>query len=112
MSGRRSYARFNINPSSEGILRVLRDVTVQHVQNDEVIVVGREAGVIGEVMSIESTEPATIDGHVRVVESFPVIIDGAVRHRLRLQRLSALAGPQNPPLDRRRQSEPVAEEPR
>jgi hypothetical protein len=114
MSGRRSYARFNISPSSEGVLRVLRDVTVQGAHNDEIVVIGREAGVIGELMTIEVTEsPATIDGHVRVIESVPVIVDGAVRHRLRLRRVSSGVGsPFGPAADGQPQSQAVPEETR
>jgi hypothetical protein len=114
MSGRRSYARFNISPSSEGVLRVLRDVTVQGAQNDEVVVIGREAGVVGDLMTIEVTEsPAIVDGHVRVVESLPVIVDGAVRHRLRLRRVPSGVGSSfNPAADDRRQTEAAPEETR
>jgi hypothetical protein len=87
MSGRRSYVRFNLSPAGEGVLRVLRDVTVQRASEDEVLVIGREAGVVGDVMTIEMTEPdSAIRSKVRVVESLPVIVNGAVRHRLRLRR--------------------------
>ena len=40
MSGRRSYSRFNLNPSSNGVLRMLRDVTVQRLPDDELVVMG------------------------------------------------------------------------
>lgn len=112
MSGRRSYARFNISPSSEGVLRVLRDVTVEEARPDEVVVIGREAGVVGEVMTIEITEPISVGGAVRVVESLPIIIDGAVRHRMRLHRLSTFAGSFRPATDGRQENEPVSEETR
>ena len=92
MFGRRSHARFNIDPASEGVLRVLRDVNVQHLDDDEVVVVARDPGVVGERLTIEivSGDDSTSIA-ARVVESRPVVMDGAVRHRLRLNRIAAVA---------------------
>jgi hypothetical protein len=87
MSGRRSYPRFDITPSSEGVLRIVRDVIVQRAQEDELLVIGRDAGVVGDVMTLEIAEQGTPGTDVQVVESTPVIIDGTVRHSLRLRRL-------------------------
>ena len=88
MFGRRSYARFSIEPSGHGVLRVLRDVIVQEVGNDELIVIGREAAVVGESMTLElATGGASPARSVQVIESRPLIVDGSVRHRLRLQRV-------------------------
>jgi hypothetical protein len=91
---------------------VLRDVTVEEARPDEVVVIGREAGVVGDVMTIEITEPMTVEGTVRVVESLPIIIDGAVRHRMRLLRLSSFAGSFSPAIDGQQETEPVPEETR
>ena len=103
MSGRRSHARFNITPSSDGVLRVLRDVTVQRAHENELLVIGREAGVVGDQLTIEIAEPdAAIRATVQVIESLPIIINGAVRHRLRLRRVAATrpaAGPTGFPQD-------------
>ena len=89
MSGRRSYPRFDITPSSDGVLRVLRDVIVQRAHDDDLLVIGREAGVVGDVVTLEMAEPGRLTGtEVRVVESVPVIVDGMVRHSLRLRRVS------------------------
>jgi hypothetical protein len=110
MSGRRSYARFNINPSSEGVLRVLRDITVQRAHKDEVVVVGREPGVVGDVMSIEVTGASPqLDGQVQVLESVPVVVDGCIRHQLRLRRLS-VGGPSGEAQNGWHQFAPAAEE--
>ncbi len=88
MSGRRSYQRFNISPSSEGVLRVVRDVAVQRTEGDEFVVIDRDAGIVGDVVTLESADgEATLNGRTQVVESVPVIIDGTVRHRLRLRRV-------------------------
>ncbi len=88
MFGRRSYARFSIEPSGHGVLRVLRDVIVQEIGNDELIVIGREGAAVGESMTLElATASGGPPRSVRVVESRPLVIDGALRHRLRLQRV-------------------------
>ena len=89
MSGRRSYTRFNISPSSEGVLRVVRDVVVQRADGEEFVVIDRDAGIVGDVLTLESAEgESSLNGRTQVVESVPVIIDGTVRHRLRLRRVS------------------------
>ena len=86
--GRRSYARFSLEPSGDGVLRVLRDVVVQHVGSDELLVIGREAAAVGSLLTLELPELDAGRGiGVRVVDSGPVVIDGAIRHRLRLQRV-------------------------
>lgn len=86
--GRRSYARFSIEPSGQGVLRVLRDVIIQEIGSDELMVIGREAAAVGDSLTLEL---ATLDGasplNVRVVECRPLVVDGALRHRLRLQRI-------------------------
>jgi len=91
MSGRRSYPRFDINPSSEGVLRVLRDVVIQRAHDKDLLVIGREAGVVGEIMTIEIAEPGASGAEVQVVESLPVIVDGTVRHSLRLRLVASPA---------------------
>ena len=68
------------------MLRVLRDVVIQQASPGEVVVVAREPGVVGDMMTIEMTEPeAAVRTKVQVVESLPVVSDGAVRHLLRLR---------------------------
>jgi hypothetical protein len=89
MSGRRSYSRFNLNPSSHGVLRTLRDVTVQRLPDDELVVMGREPAIVGDIMTLDIVDgDAGPDQRVRVLESVPVVVDGSVRHRLRVRRLS------------------------
>jgi hypothetical protein len=58
---------------------------LHHAGRDELVTVGRHAGVVGDVLTIDCPEAGTGPGlAVRVVESHPVVIEGAVRHRLRL----------------------------
>ena len=88
MLGRRSHERFTLTLSAEGMLRILRDVIVQRSPNNEWIAISREPGVTGEtvVLDLGSAE-VPIRFTVRVVESRPVVVDGAVRHRLRLDKV-------------------------
>ncbi len=86
MLGRRSYKRFRVTPSSKGVMRVLRDVVVQWTRDSEWTAIGREAGVVGEILVLDlGVGHSPLRYPVRVVESRPVIIEGAVRHQLRLQ---------------------------
>ena len=71
----------------EGVLRVLRDVIVYCIGDQQWIAVGREPAVVGEILMLDVN-----DGDSRkrltmcvVVESRPVILDGDMRHRIRLQ---------------------------
>lgn len=90
MSGRRSHVRFEVLQSPEGVLRVMRDVFVQRAGDREVIAVSREPGVLGEVVAIELPADDTSAGlQARVVESQPIVVNGTVRHRLRLQAIEA-----------------------
>jgi hypothetical protein len=85
MFGRRSHQRFDISPAREGVLRVLQDVVLHARSEDELIVVGRQAGVVGDLLTVELADDdssSRID--TRVVESRPIVLDGTVRHRLRL----------------------------
>jgi hypothetical protein len=85
MSGRRSHVRFAVIRSPEGIFRVMRDVLVQRTRDGDVIAVGREPGVVGETVALELPADDAVSLQARVVESQPVVVNGSVRHRLRLR---------------------------
>jgi hypothetical protein len=88
--GRRGHARFSVGRSASGELRVLRDVVVQRVDENEFLVIGREAAAMGAVLTLELAEiDAGVPIGVRVIESELVAVDGAMRHRLRLRRISS-----------------------
>ena len=86
MFGRRSHARFSVLPSPEGVLRVLTDVVVQSATPDHMVVVSRYPGVLGELVSVQS--PDDDDVVARVLESHPIVVDGSVRHQVRLRQMS------------------------
>ena len=86
MLGRRSYERFSLVPPVEGTLRIFQDVVLERGQDGDLVAYGREAGIVGEVLAIDDAQAHVKAGlMVRVVESRPVIVQGAVRHRLRLE---------------------------
>ena len=90
MFGRRSHTRFTVTPPVKGVLRVLSDVVVQASEDGDVTAIAREAGIIGEHLTMELVgSEENIGVLVRVTESRPVIIDGAVRYRLRLRRVDS-----------------------
>ena len=85
MTGRRSHHRFAVASSWEGAMRILRDVVVDRTSRDELMAVCQVPGVLGETMTLELMGGGmTLGLRVTVLESRPVVIDGAVRHRLRL----------------------------
>jgi hypothetical protein len=91
MFGRRSHSRFTISPASEGSLRVLNDVVVHQSRSDEFVAISREPGVVGEVLAVQiMSRQGTTYAAVRIAESRPLVADGAIRHRLRLERLQRL----------------------
>jgi hypothetical protein len=67
---------------------VLRDVIIERVEAGEIVAIGGEAAVLGEsmVIDIAGHEP-TGTQTVEVIESRPVVVDGAIRHRLRLRKV-------------------------
>ena len=90
MSGRRSHVRYTVLQSPEGFLRVMRDVIVERAVNREVVVISRDAGVLGEVVIVQTgLEDGAVGLEACVVDSQPVVVDGVLRHRVRLQEASA-----------------------
>jgi len=85
MSGRRSHPRFAVAAPWDGAMRVLRDVVVDRVDREELLAVSQAPAIAGEEMSLDLVGGGkAIELRVRVIESRPVIINGSVRHRIRL----------------------------
>jgi hypothetical protein len=94
MSGRRSHPRVVVSPAAQGSLRFLRDVVVQHAEGGEVVAISREPGTKGEVLAIELSIGQVIERlQCRVVESAPLLVDGNLRHRLRLTTVARVSDP-------------------
>jgi hypothetical protein len=86
MLGRRSYARVTIADGAEGVLRVARDIGLHERHDGDWTAMSREAGVLGEVVLVDLLDEG-ITVAARIVESRPIVTDGAVRHRLWLRKL-------------------------
>lgn len=89
MSGRRSHPRFMVATPWDGAMRVLRDVVIQRADRDELQAVSHVPAVAGENMTLDLMGAGTTLGlRVRVIDSRPVMVEGAVRHRIRLSVLN------------------------
>lgn len=85
MSGRRSNHRYRVR-NARGILRVLRDVTVKRGPENEFIAISGEPAALGESFALERiVDGAAVATKVRVIESRPTMVNGSLRHRLRLK---------------------------
>ena len=84
MPGSRRDQRFTLRVPWEGALRVPTDVTIERYSENEVWVVAQRLHPqrVFDAQCFWVRPPVTMN--VRVAESIPVIIDGVVRHRLRL----------------------------
>ena len=86
MSGRRKHERFAPAQPWDGALKVLRDVIVQEDPGGGLVAIGQTPGVIGEYLTLDLAGAGhLVTFKVRVQESRLVILDGNVRHRLRLE---------------------------
>ena len=90
MSGRRSHQRYVVSAPWDGAMRVLRDVVIHRTEDNELQAFSHAPAIIGEEMTLDVMGAGTTMGlRVKVVESRPVMIDGAVRHRVRLAVVNA-----------------------
>jgi hypothetical protein len=87
MPGRRRDQRFILSVPWEGALCVPADVVIEEYGDKEVSVVSNAPAHRDELLTLDAAGtgpgPAT-PLNVRVKESVPVLVDGVVRHRLRL----------------------------
>ena len=90
MSGRRSHQRFALLASPEGILRVMGDVVLESQTSEQIVVVSRQPGVPGETVSVQSPHESGTIVMAQVLESQPVVVDGSIRHQVRLQQLNRM----------------------
>lgn len=87
MSVRRRSSRLQV-VNAEGVLRVWRDVIAHRTGAGDYVVLSDEAGIKGERLSVYFASPESRPIPVRVVDSRPVIRDGAMLHELRLSPLT------------------------
>ena len=85
MAGRRRDQRFQLSVPWEGALRLPTDVVVERCTDHEVWVVSPTPAHRDEMLTLDTSgsgPPETM--RVRVADSVPVLMDGVMRHRLRL----------------------------
>ncbi len=95
MSGRRSHRRFAVLASPEGVLRVMRDVIIREGSQTEtpeqLVIVSQQPGVLGETVLVRSPHEDDAVLTAQVLESQPIVVDGSIRHQLRLHHVSRSA---------------------
>ena len=84
MLGRRSHDRVSIESGGEGFLSVTRDIAVRIDNHGRMVAIGRDAGSLGERVRVALPDQQ-MDLIAEVIESRPVVCDGAVRHQLLLR---------------------------
>ena len=84
MLGRRSHVRLSLESGAEGVLSLSRDVAVRVRGDGQLVAISREAAVTGERVRVMLHDDA-VDVLADVVESRPIIHDGAVRFQLLLR---------------------------
>lgn len=91
MSGRRIHSRFQTATPWAGRLRISRDVAVQVGEaSSEIAVLSDAPGVVDEELTLALVSSSgDMDLRVRVVDSRPQVVNGELRHRVRLQLLAA-----------------------
>jgi hypothetical protein len=83
MSGRRGHQRLAIGSPAGGGLRVRRDVVIELVNHEELVLISQTPAVAGEEMCLELfSGSGCVALNVAVLESHPIVIAGSMRHRL------------------------------
>jgi hypothetical protein len=81
MLGRRSHARISLESGADGVLSLARDISVRTSGDGHLVAISRDAAAIGERVHVLLADD-DVSVIAEVIESKPVICDGAVRHRL------------------------------
>jgi hypothetical protein len=69
----------------EGAMRVRRDVVVQHQPDGSLAVISHLPGVTDEILTLDLVgTSASASLTVQVLDSRPVVMNGALRHALRV----------------------------
>ena len=84
MLGRRSHVRLSLESGAEGVLSLSRDVAVRVNSDGQIVAISREAAATGERMRVMFHDDDIVV-LADVIESKPIIRDGAVRYQLLLR---------------------------
>jgi hypothetical protein len=90
--------------NAEATVRILREVTVVLDAGDELLVLSAEPAAAGDVFILDTmADDATVRSRVCVVDTGLVLVNGSVRHRLRLKRVDEVRpNPERPRTNARR----------
>src|SRR5262249_40015159 len=83
--GRRSHPRCVVPASVEGVMSISHDVMGGSRGGKDVRVISREWGARGEGCGLPLAEPNIANLSVRVLDSRPAVIEGSIRHVLKLR---------------------------
>ena len=87
---RRRDKRFRFSEALGAALRVFPDIVVQQHGADEWVGISRQPAETGETLVLDVMQFDAVEGEIHrripvcVIESRPVIVDGDMRHRIRL----------------------------
>jgi hypothetical protein len=90
VADRRGEKRFRLTEPSQGTLQVFPDVVVQQGDDEEWVGISRQPAVAGETLVLDVMQFDAVEGEIYrrlpvcVIECRPVIVDGDMRHRIRL----------------------------
>jgi hypothetical protein len=85
MPGRRGEQRFALSVPWDGALRLPTDVTIERYGTNEIWVLSTKPVHRDELLTLDTVGAgAAVTMQVRVTDSVPVVVDGLMRHRLRL----------------------------
>jgi hypothetical protein len=94
MTKRRRHQRYGLASLEKGVLEVLEDVAMESEDGGELVITSRTAPVVGhEAIVHVAGATGTRSIQVRVIESRLHVVEGDVRHRVRLERLEAGSAP-------------------
>lgn len=94
MSSRRVHQRFAVRPAAPGQIRIAREVLVQPDDaSNDIVAVGDAPAAIGErlILRLVGSNRET-ELNVIVVDARPLVVDGSLRHWMRLSVAPATAG--------------------
>jgi hypothetical protein len=85
MPRRRGEQRFALAVPWDGALRVPTDVTIERYGTNEIWVLSTKPVHRDELLTLDTVgSSSAVTMKVRVADSVPVVVDGLMRHRLRL----------------------------
>ena len=85
MLGRRGHRRYSVFSPPQATLWTSDNVLVQSATSDEVVVVSRHPGVLGELVTVDLQGQPIRTVRGRVAESQFVVGDGVATYRVRVQ---------------------------